>query len=248
MGIGDEIMVTGEAVRLQQSDARPVAVMDGYGKLRTHEVWAHNPRIAKRLDGFNVQPLRGHYFGCRPYIARKTPHRWFYTDWRCCPGEIWMPDGKLTADGSGNYVVLEPHIKRQASPNKQWGWENWQRLAHLLKDYDLVQPGPPGVEILDGVRWMKTPDFMSACRVLAGARSAVLPEGGLHHAAAAIGLRAVVVFGAMVSPRNTGYDAHINLAVDAPELLGWRGSHPGCRAAMESITPETVAEHLRELL
>ena len=58
--------------------------------------------------------------------------------------------------------------------------------------------------------------------MLSGARAAVLHEGGLHHAAAALGMPAVVLFGGMISPRNTGYDVHVNLAIDDPEALGWR--------------------------
>ena len=52
----------------------------------------------------------------------------------------------------------------------------------------------------------------------------------------------------MTSPRNTGYDLHINLAVDDPEALGWRIPHLACERAWAQITPRLVADHLETLL
>ena len=74
-----------------------------------------------------------------------------------------------------------------------------------------VQLGAGGIRVLEGVRPIETADFRAACAALAGARAAVLPEGGLHHAAAALDIPAVVIFGAMTSPANTGYASHVNL-------------------------------------
>jgi FkbM family methyltransferase len=50
-----------------------------------------------------------------------------------------------------------------------------------------------------------------AAGVLSGASLLISPEGGLHHAAAALGVRAVVIFGGFISPATTGYALHTNL-------------------------------------
>ena len=95
---------------------------------------------------------------------------------------------------------------------------------------------------------MATPGFRDAAALLRGARAAVLPEGGLHHAAAAVGCRAVVLFGAFGDPRATGYAEHINIRIDRETDRGWRGPHAGAEAAMRLITPDHVAGALDLLI
>ena len=89
-----------------------------------------------------------------------------------------------------------------------------------------------------------------ACTALSGAAAAVLPEGGLHHAAAALGMPAVVIFGGMTSPANTGYDGHVNLFDPAggESPCGQRVACAHCRAAMAAIRPDVVAYHLQHIL
>lgn len=259
MGYGDEIMVTGEARRRQEAgDPRPVAVLDRHGTPRRHPLWAGNPRIATPeavARGVPVQTIVNGP-GCRPYIdyGRTTATCWAYTDWRATPGELYDIERRKPQD----YVIVEPHIKAKASPNKDWGWERWQALIGRL-DLDWVQLGPPSTRLLDGVRHIETATFLAACRALTGARAAVLPEGGPHHAAAALGVPAVVIFGAMTSPANTGYDRHVNLVEPADGVPAGRSLSEGgpcgmrvpcghCARAMASIEPETVASHLEQLL
>jgi hypothetical protein len=105
--------------------------------------------------------------------------------------------------------------------------------------------GPEGTTLLDGVEFKRTDTFREAAIFASGARAGVVHEGGLHHCLAAWDIKAVVLFGAMLDPANTGYAFHRNLAVHDPDCLGWRVPHEGCRAAMESIRPAHVAEQLK---
>lgn len=236
MGYGDEIMVTGVA----RQRGRRIAVLDRNGTHRWHPLWLGNPLIA--APGQAGEPVANGP-GCRPYIdyARTTAARWAYTTWRCWPGDLpaIAPD---PAGGGG--ILIEPHIKPQASPNKRWPWERWQALVDLNRSLPWLQLGPPGTRMLKGVRTLQTADFESAVRVLAGCAAAVLPEGGLHHAAAALGVPTVVLFGGMTSPRNTGYTDQTSLWVDDPAALGWRIEHPACAAAWDRITPQIAMEAL----
>jgi len=228
VGYGDEIMVTGEARRRQEA---------GDPRIATPEAVARGLPVQTIVNG----P------GCRPYIdyGRTTATRWAYRDWRATPGELYDIERRKPRD----YVIVEPHIKAKASPNKDWGWARWQALVGRL-DLDWVQLGPPSTRLLDGVRHIETATFLAACRALTGARAAVLPEGGLHHAAAALGVPAVVIFGAMTSPANTGYDLHVNLYEPAggASPCGMRVPCGHCARAMAGIEPETVASHLEQLL
>ena len=252
MGLGDEIMATGQARVAQRTDPRPVAVLDKHGRPRWHPVWEGNPRIARPAavaHGLDVQTVVSGA-GCRPYVARYTEERWFYTDWRAPRGEIYLSDGERAFGRHGaGAIVVEPHTKAKASPNKQWPWERWQRVVDLRPDLPWLQLGPPGTRPLNGVRFLATPDFRHACAALSWARAAVLPEGGLHHAAAAFRLPAVVIFGGMIAPRNTGYPGHINVyRPHDGSPCGMRVPCRGCRDSLASIAPEEVVDELEGLL
>jgi hypothetical protein len=261
VGFGDEIMVTGEARRLQRNDRRPVQVLDRNGRPRRHPLWADNPRFWR--PGMAEPQRIANGPGCRPYLdyaamgrdwRRLYPRRpfstrirdarlpWRFTSWRAAPGELTLPRGE-----PNGLVVVEPHVKPGASPNKDWGWERWQALVRTLR-LPWAQLGLSGTRVLPGVTHVPTRTFEEACRVLDGAAAAVLPEGGLHHAAAALGVPAVVIFGGYAAPANLGYDAHVNLYSPDGSPCGQRVACDHCAAAMAAIAPQRVAEELERLL
>jgi hypothetical protein len=224
------------AVGQARAAGRKVAILDKTGRRRWHHLWERASYIARpgepgEFPGLTNGPA------CRPYIdyKRTTKDRWAFTAWRANPGELFDVRPDPRAEG---LVLLEPHIKATASPNKQWG--RWQELVHDYPDVPWAQLGNEGTKWLGGVVQLETRDFADACNLMAGCATAVLPEGALHHVAAALGRRVVVLFGGYLRPANTGYDIHINLAVDDPEALGWRIRHPACRRAWSLITPDTV--------
>lgn len=244
MGLGDEIMAGAQARALSRAAGKLVCIVDKAGRPRWHDMWQGLPWITRSTAGAVALVNAS---GARPYIdyARTTEQRWAYTSWRCAPGEIAGLRQDLRGDGA---VLIESTLKPNASPNKQWGLGNWLELVRLRPDLDWVQCCPPGAPALPGVRRIETASFRDACSVLMACRTAVLPEGGMHHAAAALDKRVVVLFGGMTSPRNTGYDEHINLWVDDPDALGWRIRHPACERAWQRITPICVANELEKLL
>ena len=249
MGWGDEIIVTGIARRLQQRAALPVRVLDKRGRRRWHSIWESNPRLAKPEWRGKVQTtVNGP--GRRPYIRRQTARRWLWRDWVCPVGEIHLsPAERAFSAGRAGRVVLEPHLKRDASANKDWGWRRWKELARLLQrsGHLVTQLGPPGTRLLPGAELIETPGFRAACSVLASARLAILPEGGLHHAAAALGTPAIVIFGGFISPRQTGYAHQLSL-YDESDPCGLRLPCTHCAQAMRRIEPEKVFRHAWTLL
>lgn len=180
----------------------------------------------------------------RPFSTKLRDARlpWRYTAWRAMPGELSWPRGR-----PNGLIVVEPHLKPGASPNKDWGWRRWQSLVRSRR-WPWAQLGPPGTRLLAGVTHVPTKSFQEACRVLSGAVAAVLPEGGLHHAAAALGVPAVVIFGGYASPANTGYEGQVNLYRAAGSPCGQRVPCGHCAEAMAAIAPEQVAEELERLL
>ncbi len=252
MGFGDEIMVTGEAKRLQETDSRAVVILDRHNRPRSHELWRGNPRIVysyKYKD--EVQFLKNGSY-CRPYYDYKdyNKERWVYTNWKCSPGEVYLTKGELKfGEKYKDYIIIEPHIKRNASPNKSWGFDRTQQLVKILPQVRWAQLGPGHEALLEGVEIIITRDFRSACSVIRNARAYVGPEGGLHHAAAVFNIPGIVIFGGMTSPNNTGYDCHINLVSDDDMTpCGWRIPCDHCKEAMSKFPPELVSEELRRLL
>jgi hypothetical protein len=255
MGWGDEIMATADVRAMQQKDPRKVAVLGKNGLARWHPIWDQNERIATPDEvalGVPVQWLNN-YAGHRPYLdyARSDRNRFYFTDYRAQPGEIVLTREELAwgaARVDPGSILLEPNLKNGATPNKNWGSANWAALAQLLADdFPLIQIGPMrGYRQLKRARFVETPTVRAAASVVAAVRAAVLPEGGLHHAAAALGVRAVVLFGGYISPDTTGYAAHTNLFTGGV-ACGMRVRCEHCRDAMRAITAQQVARALRAI-
>jgi hypothetical protein len=251
MGWGDEIMVTAEARRLQALDPRPVAVRGKGGQgARWHPIWDGNPRLTRPEAVHEGVQWLENYGGRRPYIeyARTTRERYAWrADYRVEPGEIYLTElEQREYRYLDDMVVIEPHVKAGA-PNKSWGWERWQQLVHRLPRVRWLQLGVSGTRVLHGVRHIVTNDVRTASAVLRHAIAVVVPEGGLHHAAAALGIPGVVIFGGFISPATTGYDLHVNLFTGG-EACGNRLGCAHCQQAMNSITVEQVSKALLGVL
>lgn len=245
MGWGDEIMVTALARTMRLKDPRVVRVLDRQGGPRWCELWEHSPHIAQPEERGDFQTLVNGP-GARAYIEAKTATRWTWRKWDITPGEITLSKQERTFSARhANRIIIEPNLKPSANPNKQWGWHRWQRLVVLAgrKGVRFTQVGPHGVRLLDGVDWVETHDFREACAVMAGASAAVLGEGGLHHAAAAFSVPAVVIFGGYISPDITGYSLHTNIFTGG-KACGSRRLCSHCSIAMANIPVEQVLESL----
>lgn len=259
MGIGDEVMVTGEIKRLAGGTAKRFAVRDPRDRAaqrgtqhRWVDIWDGNPRIARPGEAFDEWYTNAP--GVRPYIGAKGQMNWVWKPYVPEPGEIFLTDAEraLGREASG-FVIVQPSIKAGAPVNKQWGWARWQELVKLplRAPYRWLQVGTEHERRL-GVDYLQTNTFREACAALAFASAAVLQEGGLHHAAAVFGTPAVVIFGGYISPRVTGYKTQRSLFVDFdgrwPLGCGMRMACKHCEFAMRKITPQKVFTNVEELL
>jgi ADP-heptose:LPS heptosyltransferase len=248
VGFGDELMVTGHVREMQKTDPRKVR-LDYAGKKIWNEVFDHNPRIAGPQDS-DVQVYQPRVNGLRPYCAGKSPERWIWRDYSALQGEIYFQLSEQVYAATVNPgIVIEPNLKANASPNKDWGWKRWAQLVEMLRanGYRVSQLGLPGMRLVKGAEPILTPTFRLAAAILAKAPGAVLSEGGLHHAAAAVGTPAVVIFGGYISPRQTGYDAHVNLFTGGTPC-GMRIPCDHCAKAMAAITPQDVLAELKRVI
>lgn len=249
--MGDEIMAGARARAVYRATGKRVKIRDRFGNVRVHQMWQGLEYIARPDDNGKFEEFVDGP-GVRPYIVEKHADRWvFDVNYRATPGEIHLwPDEQAFGEAGAGYVILEPWLKYKASVNKDWGASRWLALAAALqaRGVAFAQLGPQGTRLLPGARHIVTPTFRHACAVLARARAAVLPEGGLHHAAAALGVRAVVLFGGYIGTDTTGYESHVNLGVRAKKACGMRAPCAHCAEQMARIDPARVAALVEEMV
>jgi ADP-heptose:LPS heptosyltransferase len=259
VGYGDELMVAGEAAALRACDPgkRRVKVLRRAARpgvppvYRWNEVWENNPDMARPEEQGDFLILDEN--AGRRYRSHETPERRYWLKVRPHTPVIHLTQAEIDwarANVPQGSIVVEPTIKSNASPNKDWGRENWQRLVDMEPGLPWLQfaPRERGDHLLRGVRTIVAcPNFRHAAAALAFARAAVLPEGGLHHAAAAVNLPAVVIFGGFISPAQTGYAIHENIFTGVVPC-GMRVPCDHCRDAMDNIPPAAVLSRLHGIL
>jgi ADP-heptose:LPS heptosyltransferase len=196
----------------------------------------------KRKEGLGDKIMRSALsLGSPWYINKITRDRYYFNmNFRAPRGFLSFSD-KLLSFGRdhADYVIVEPNIKGTVSArNKDWGWARWQQLIDAIElpwaQFDY------GEQILQEVVPIKTKSFMHGAAVLNYSKGLVTTDGGLHHAAAALGLKAVVIFGGYSPPEILGYNDHINLSVDEPDCLGMKAPCEACGIAMKMITVNQV--------
>lgn len=219
--------------------------------IKWEEVFDNNPKMSKTI-----------YPGCpwvlnsmhnRPYIdnLKSTPERFVYNqDFRAEPGEIFLTDEEKQkyADEEkygdmADFIYIEPNTKGTFGGNKDWGFERWQSVVRSLPGIKFVQGKG---RALSGVKQIDTGSFREACALLSRGSAFVGTDGGLHHAAAALGKRAVVVWGGLVSPKILGYPNHINLH-SGTHSCGSTTSCKHCRQALDWVTVEMVREAIMSI-
>jgi hypothetical protein len=269
MGYGDELMGSGMAKGAKARGKR-IAFGDGLAIIWhrfAHEIYAGNPNVAEPGDE-KAPDLEwiAHYSGKRVYNRQQgsTGSQQAHWVWKegfgDKPGEIYFMQGELDwADRAleriefNSFVLLEPNVPlfKTVRTNKQWAVGRWQRVADQLMQQGIpvvqVTYGPPhgpGYKLTGIKRTIESPTFRHGIAVMRRAKLFLGPEGGMHHGAAAIGARAVVVFGGVVSPRVTGYSSQRNIymASDKQFPLGCGRFNPcdHCQKALASITVDMV--------
>lgn len=255
IGLGDQLIASGLARGAAERGKR-IAFGDGK-KIRwdknSAEIFRGNKNIAtpgsERANDIEWVPF---FQGSRLYNTHShNKWNWNY-DFKCIPGEIIFTPEEVEFAKSvrPGFILIEPNVPwwKSVAPNKDWGRNKYQAVADSLfaEGRDVVQFGA-GRDRLKNVRIIETRSFRMACAALSRARMAILPEGGLHHAAAAVGIPAVVLFGGFIPPQVTGYQTHVNLTGGAT-ACGSLTKCQHCRDAMEAITVEEVLASCRAIL
>jgi hypothetical protein len=255
LGYGDEVMGSGMA-RGAAARGRRVAFGDGKRIIwgpHCAEVYKNNPNVAPPgADRDQDLEWKRYYSGNRGYVRGGGGKFIFNPDFRAPRGEFFFDEAEISAAGmhDGGFVVVDAYLpSKPAAANKKWG--HYERVAEALavKGEEIRQFRRPGqiVGHLPGVKAIDTPTFRAAAAILARAALYIGPEGGLHHAAAAVNTPAVVLFGGFIDPKTTGYEGHVNIFTGGTACGSLRPCQH-CADAMAAIAPATVIEAAEGLL
>ena len=268
MGLGDAIMATGEINELiKEHPDTKFLIGDGTNEY-WNEVFLNNPYIIRKSEANNHKKILwlNNYEGHRPYRnydKKKLADNYNWNiNYKVKKGEFFFSDDeiKLATDviskiknkvGSKKIIFIEPYVKkRRGYQNRDWGFENWEKVVYDLKDryaflhltYGDLVPIKNCINI-HGLNFRSSVAILSKCDLFIGT------EGGMHHAAAATSRKGVVIFGGHISPQTTGYDFHKNLYADIEgSPCGNKNICDHCKKSMEIISKDNVINEINNIL
>lgn len=251
MGYGDDIMATGLAKGLHARGKR-AAFGDGrriiWGPW-SEEMFRHNPNVATPgSEGAKDLEWIPHYKGSRMY-NKQVNGKWVWNyDFKVTPGEFFFTEAeKETGKNlSSGFVLMEPNVpwQKTVAPNKDWGEQNYVSVARALREkgHTIVQfKHKNSRRMLSDAFVFQPHNFRQVISVLRRASLYIGPEGGLHHAAAAVDTKAVVLFGGFIPPEVVGYDGQVCLTGGA-RACGSIDPCEHCKEAMSRISVDEVVE------
>ncbi len=256
MGFGDAIMASA-LVRGFHAQGKLAAFFSPDGNHRRikwtgvcEDILAYNPNVAKPAQETKANLIwLPHYKKVFPYCrydGQQRKYIWNY-NFKAEPGEIFFAPNDVMPRVSEPFIIIEPNVawQRSSNINKDWGEGKYEALTKAL-----VAHGCTVVQCihsnsrrkLRGAQQIVTTTFRQAIRIMANASLAIVPEGGNHHAAAAVSVPAIVLWGAWSPPQTMGYASQIKLT--GQEQLGCGNTDlcPHCRAAFAGIGVEEVYE------
>lgn len=261
MGLGDDIMATAyiDAISHQHPKAKFAFGSHEKGINHWSEVFWHHPKLAHPgaiYPSNTTVVFIDNYPGHRPSIdySLTTAEAFkFRSEYRAVKGKLHF--SMLERIGAryiahvqlaGQSVFIEPNVKGTISAdNKAWFWDRWQAVVNEMPDVNWVQLGKSAgaTRRLDNCEFIQTPTFREACAIMQAERNGIFvgTDGGLHHAAAAFGMKAVVLWGGYSSASNFGYEDHVNIqSIDALTPCGRLAKCEHCERAMQRIEVEEV--------
>jgi len=262
MGFGDEIMATAEAKALKLKYPNAKIVIGDGKKEYWSPIFNNNPNINRLSDASDTSEivwLKNH-IGSRPYIDYSKSDmdiQMHYKKYSVSPGELYFDAADLEIahafineldTGNKPIAFIEPNV--EFGQPKDWGFEKWQSLVDCLKDkIFFIQPVYKNAFVLKDTTTFHSKNFLQGCALLSKADIFIGPEGGLHHAAGAIGIKGVVIFGGRIHPDMMGYDIHSNIYVDLPESpCGMIQNCNHCKESMERISVDNVISEVERFL
>jgi ADP-heptose:LPS heptosyltransferase len=262
MGYGDAIMATALArgFHKQGKLAAFFAPAENQRKIKwtgyCEDIFANNPNIARPGAERNGNLVWfPHYKKQFPYCKYDGARRKYIWSehFKAQAGEFFFSAEEkeaaqetVTRYVGGPFIAIEPNLawQRQVNVNKDWGEGKYEALAKALLAHGLTL-----VQFIHGnsrrriagALQVPSPLFRQAAAIMAHARLIIAPEGANHHAAAALGVPAVIVWGDWSPAERMGYAGQVKLTgKQPPQACGHTFNCEHCRQAMNSIAVDEV--------
>jgi ADP-heptose:LPS heptosyltransferase len=158
---------------------------------------------------------------------------------------------RLLPESKKPWVAIQSTGLSTWTDNKNWGVENFRSVARsLAREFSVVQLGASGdpslgvdLELQGRLPIRDVFVLLRECGVFVG------QEGFLMHAAAAVDLLSVIVYGGFLAPWQTGYSINENLYSNVECAPCWLETKcPHEKKCMAMITPRMVVEKIKTLL
>ena len=267
MGYGDALMATGEVKLLRKKPDTKFVIGDG-----TRSYWSsifdNNPYIIRGRDVKNFKNViwvKNYEFNrpYRRYSKNLDPNNYNWNhDHKASPGELFFTSKEenfseriqktiINKYGKKKIIFVEPHVKnRKGFENKDWGFHKWQEVINRLNNkYLFIQTSYDKRKSLKNVINIHGINFRYACALMKITDLFIGTEGGMHHAAAALNKKAVVIFGGHISPDITGYSFHKNLYIaDEFSPCGNKLKCKHCEECLNKIKKEQFIKEIENQL
>lgn len=279
MGFGDDLMGIGIARALSELPEYVAGTKFVFGDpdsfhdaasntLKVHytEVMINHPLLLAPGEPVNDICCIDDYLGHRQYVeydkcetrdedGQRYIERFQWNEkYQSRKGEIWFDQNEKSAASEiamrlpYPYFVIEPNVAKKAWFNhKSWPFDKWQDVVDALPEVRFIQFN--GERVLNGVHQLTTPSFRQATAILACSGGFIGTDGGLHHAAAALDVPAIVLWGHYSSPEVFGYTDQTNIRHETGLGCGYAWKECGeCNSAMLKITVDEVVDAIKGLI
>jgi ADP-heptose:LPS heptosyltransferase len=165
--------------------------------------------------------------------------------------DLFLSPAELAAGSqrlSGLSRTVAINVAAATTNNKMWPDENWERVLAACPEYRFVQVGLSSETLVEGAVDFRGLSLRESFSVVANCSTFVGVDSAHAHAAVALGVPAIVIFGASV-PDIWGHPTAVNLYAArrcSPCIDTLRdGDCPYQRACMSAIGPSLVIESIR---
>ena len=117
-----------------------------------------------------------------------------------------------------SYSLIQPNAKTSYTPNKQWGYHNYQKVITQLSAINWVQVGVDGDLLLnDVINYVGNTSLRELAFLLKNADFVLADEGLLNHIASAVDSKSYVVFSGFSNIDIAKYNETISI-VNNPQV------------------------------
>ena len=275
MGLGGYLTWTAVAREIHQVAGTKVFPFEMHGQfikpVKT-EIFNNNPYIQQEFDNTIGAPMQlnnptTNY--CKQDTPERAVHRYdrhiieqiceFYgiqsPKLKC---ELYFSDEELAKSekllsGLGEFIAIEPQSNDEYTVNKKYPLSKWQNVADkLISDgHKLVQIGrKTETQLLEGVTNLTgITSFREAALVIKQSKLFVSSEGGLMHAANAVGTRSTILYTGFIHPKMTCYPENTNIWIGEKHgPCGMKTLCLHCKNESENHDENEIVESVRSML